>query len=399
MHSSKKQRSIYIYDNLAIMMNPKTLVFSDSSYEKDYELDANRDNVLLTRFAVILTALLFAIYATLDPYTYPSYYYYLWLIRFFVVMFLLLLFIYSFNENYIKNMQTTAFMQIFVVGGGLLSLFLFPTENSFKYVFTANYVLIPVGMFVMTGLRFKNVLLTSAILTITIYIIIFTQFNILSMTYYIFLFTSVTVISIVGAYFTELYRRKLFLKNRYTDRILGELSLANKKLENLSITDELTKVRNRRSFNETIKREINRARRDEKQIAFMMIDIDFFKLYNDTYGHLEGDKALKKVAKALEDTFQRSSDFVFRLGGEEFGVLLCDTKKDDAQTLACRVCTTVEELKIEHKASIVNESVTISVGMSYRKVENEIDENFFMKSADDALYEAKETGKNRCVFA
>ena len=394
----KKKNSLYIHADLNVKMNPKTLEFCDSGYEKKYHRKTNIDNVLLTRLALVITGLLFIVYALLDEYTYPSYYHYLWAIRFSVVLSLALLFIYSFNNNYVKNIQATAFMQIIIVSAGLISLFLFPEENSYKYVFTANYVLIPSGLFVLTGLRFKNTLKASLFLTLIIYIVVITQFEILNTIYYIFLFTAITVVSIVGAYFTELYKRKFFLKEIYSDKLFEELEKVNDKLKNLSTIDELTQIHNRRSFNNVIVREINRARRDQKYIAFMMVDIDFFKLYNDSYGHLKGDETLKKIAKSLEDTFKRSQDFVFRLGGEEFGVLLSDTDKVSCEASAVYMCEKVKALKIEHIESKVNEYVTISAGVFYTKIDDKVDANFLIKKADDALYEAKELGRDRFVL-
>jgi len=386
------------YSDLSSEMNPMTLEFHDAIDEKNYITTSNKDNAVITQFWIVLTVLLFLVYGVLDPYTYPQQYHYIWIIRAVVVLFLSMVFVYTFNKNYVDKIQTIAFMQIFIVGGGLILMFLFPEENSYKYVFIANYVLIPTGMFVMTGLKFKNTLLAAIVLTLIIYIIVITQFDILGTAYYIFLFTSVTVISIGGAYFTELYRRKLFLKEMYTSVLLKELKEANDKFALLSVTDELTQVKNRRSFNEIIKREIRRARRDKTQIAFIMVDIDFFKLYNDSYGHLKGDEALVKVAQAIENTFGRSHDFVFRLGGEEFGVLLCDTNRRDSEKLALKMCSKIRELKLEHKASNINDFVTVSAGVCCRTVDSEIDENIFMKNADDALYAAKEAGRNRCVF-
>jgi diguanylate cyclase (GGDEF)-like protein len=277
-------------------------------------------------------------------------------------------------------------------------MFLFPEENSYKYIFTANYALIPSGLFVLTGLRFKNVLKVALFLTLIIYIVVITQFGTLNTAYYIFLFTSITVISIVGAYFTELYRRKFFLKEKYTETLLEELETVNNKLHHISVTDELTQINNRRSFNEIINREISSAREDEKYIAFIMVDIDFFKLYNDHYGHLAGDETLKKVAQSLEKSFQKSTDFVFRLGGEEFGILLSDCDKKSCEQSVKNMHRNIKELKIEHEESSVHEYVTISSGLIYTKVDEKIDANHLIKKADEALYKAKNLGRDRYVF-
>ena len=394
----KWQNSLYIHADLNVKMNPKTLEFFDNIYEKMYHIESNTGNVLLTQLAILVTGFLFTIYAILDPYTYPSYYQYIWLIRFLVVFFLVSLFIYSFNKDYVYNIQRTAYMQIIVSSVGLISMFLFPEENSYKYIFTANYALIPSGLFVLTGLRFKNMLKVTFFLTLIIYIVVITQFEILNTTYYIFLFTSITVISIVGAYFTELYKRKFFLKEKFTNKLLEELEIVNNKLQNLSVTDELTQVHNRRSFNKIIKREINRAKQNQKYIAFIMVDIDFFKLYNDSYGHLAGDEALIKVAKSLEETFESSHNFVFRLGGEEFGILLTNCDKESCERSLNKMYKKIKDLKIEHNRSTVNKYITISSGLVYTKIDAKMDSNYIIKEADDALYEAKELGRNRYIF-
>jgi len=393
-----QKNSLYVHADLNVKMNRKTLEFCDEEYEIMYHAKSNIDNALLTRLALLLTASLFFIYAALDSYTYPSYYQYIWFIRFIVILILGSLFIYSFNKNYVENIQKIALIQIAVTSAGLIAMFLFPEENSYKYVFMANYVLIPSGLFVLTGLRFKSMLKTTFYLTLTIYIVVISQFEILNTTYYIFLFTSITIVSIVGAYFTELYKRKFFLKEKYTEKLLVELEQLNEKLQSLSYTDELTGINNRRHFNEIIKREVNRAKRDQKHIAFIMVDIDFFKLYNDNYGHLEGDETLRKIATSLKNTFKRSQDFVFRLGGEEFGVLLTESDEDSCRKSAIQMCEQIKSLKIEHKTSRVNKYVTISAGMFYTKVDNSIDINVLIKKADEALYEAKDLGRDRCVF-
>ena len=143
-----------------------------------------------------------------------------------------------------------------------------------------------------------------------------------------------------------------------------KLKRANKKLENVSYTDSLTGLYNRRYFNLIYDRELKRAKRTHNYITFMMLDIDYFKQYNDTYGHIEGDFALKSVAKVLNDTLKRPGDFVFRLGGEEFGVLLAETSESNSATIARNICDAIRGREIKHKNSKVNEFLTISVGVA-----------------------------------
>ena len=177
-----------------------------------------------------------------------------------------------------------------------------------------------------------------------------------------------------------------------------KLRVANKKLETVSYTDSLTSLHNRRYFNFIYDKELKRAKREGSYITFMMLDIDFFKQYNDTYGHIEGDYALKSVAKVLKDTLQRPGDYVFRLGGEEFGVLLTQTDATNSAKLAQTLCDTVRDREIKHETSKAGDFLTISVGVVSCLADNELNEDTLISHADKMLYEAKESGRDRYVI-
>jgi len=177
-----------------------------------------------------------------------------------------------------------------------------------------------------------------------------------------------------------------------------KLRRANKKLENVSYTDSLTGLHNRRYFNMIYERELKRAKRNNSYITFMMLDIDFFKQYNDTYGHIEGDFALKSVAKVLKDTLRRPADFVFRLGGEEFGVLLIQTDESNSAKLAREVCDAVRGREIKHESSKVNQYLTMSIGVVCCIADDALNEDILISRADEMLYEAKETGRDRYII-
>ena len=178
-----------------------------------------------------------------------------------------------------------------------------------------------------------------------------------------------------------------------------KLKIANKKLENASYTDTLTGLHNRRYFNLIYDRELKRAKRVKSFITFMMLDIDFFKQYNDTYGHIEGDYALKAVAKVLKDTLKRPSDFVFRLGGEEFGVLLSGANESDSARLAQDICDAIRAREILHENSKVNKYLTISIGLVCCVADDALDDELLISSADDMLYNAKENGRDRYAIS
>jgi diguanylate cyclase (GGDEF)-like protein len=177
-----------------------------------------------------------------------------------------------------------------------------------------------------------------------------------------------------------------------------KLKIANKKLENASYTDSLTNLHNRRYFNFIYEKELKRAKRNKNYITFMMLDIDFFKQYNDTYGHVEGDFALKSVAKVLKDSLRRPSDYVFRLGGEEFGVLLSETDESHSARLAREICNAVRAREIKHEASKVNQYLTISIGVVCMIADEKLDEELLISRADDMLYRAKESGRDRYII-
>lgn len=168
-----------------------------------------------------------------------------------------------------------------------------------------------------------------------------------------------------------------------------------KRVEELLITDGLTGIYNRRFFNESLPRAINTAKRDRKYFSFLMMDIDHFKQYNDTYGHQEGDHVLIEVAKAIKSSLKRSSDMCFRLGGEEFGVIFESLDPLEAYDIANTIRENVQNLKIAHKKSSTSEYVTISIGLVTKKsTENLVDDEIY-KEADNYLYKAKESGRNR----
>ena len=172
----------------------------------------------------------------------------------------------------------------------------------------------------------------------------------------------------------------------------------NTKLEQASYTDTLTGIFNRRYFNLVYEREFKRASRAQIPITFIMVDIDYFKPYNDTYGHLQGDVALQNVARVLRTSLARPGDFAFRLGGEEFGIVLSDTDATSARQMAERLRFNVESLNMEHKGNKNTGIVTISLGAICVTPTMSMNNETLLHTADTNLYAAKERGRNQVVF-
>lgn len=201
----------------------------------------------------------------------------------------------------------------------------------------------------------------------------------------------------------ELRTHKEHLEELVNERT-RELELNNQELnrniqliEKLSVTDELTGVYNRRYFNTVFYEEVNRAKQNKGLLSFIMFDIDHYKKFNDTYGHYEGDNALRTLGKRLREYVRPLSDFVFRLGGEEFGVVASGLTSEESWELAEGIRSVVEELRIEHAMSKTSRYLTVSVGVATVQVDA-MNENDIYKLADDALYQSKAGGRNRVTL-
>jgi len=166
-------------------------------------------------------------------------------------------------------------------------------------------------------------------------------------------------------------------------------------MRELTLTDVLTGVANRRSFNEAMDNEWRRCARAETPLALIMIDIDQFKNYNDAYGHQAGDLCLQQVAAAMKRSAGRPPDLLARYGGEEFIILLPAVALDGAQVVAERLLEEVRSLNLPHQASAVADRVTVSMGVASVQPSDDNDPDALIRAADALLYRAKETGRNR----
>ena len=183
-------------------------------------------------------------------------------------------------------------------------------------------------------------------------------------------------------------------KTKALEEKIVQLELTEKKLNRLIRIDELTGVYNRRAFEEIFDLEWARTIRSNGSFSALMIDIDNFKIFNDTYGHLVGDECLKDIAKIIEKTLRRITDKVARLGGEEFIVLLPETDSKGAELIAEEIRKNIEDLEIVNEGVETSEFVTVSIGISSVKPTRFMEKKEFIDCADKALYTAKKNGRN-----
>jgi diguanylate cyclase (GGDEF)-like protein/PAS domain S-box-containing protein len=185
-------------------------------------------------------------------------------------------------------------------------------------------------------------------------------------------------------------------ERKKTEQQLLELQ---KQLEEFSYKDGLTEVANRRMFDTVLEQEWLEAKRNQHPLSLVMIDIDFFKQFNDLYGHLQGDEVLKRVAHTLNAAGLRAKDFFARFGGEEFALILPETNAESAIKIAERCRNLIFKQQIPHAASDISQLLTISIGVSSIIPASNQQPKAFVEFVDSLLYQAKDSGRNRTVMA
>jgi diguanylate cyclase (GGDEF)-like protein len=207
-------------------------------------------------------------------------------------------------------------------------------------------------------------------------------------------FVLIGVVLVSIAFFIERRERLSFLNEVLVEVKSHELSRINRHLITIAREDALSGLANRRAFDDTLVIEWDRARREEQPISLLFMDVDHFKLYNDTYGHSAGDDCLRQVAGAIKKAVLRPADLTARYGGEEFVVLLPTTDGMGAEEVAERILRTVDSMAIPHKRSLVSYHVTVSIGICTLLPSDKNTIALFIENADAALYKAKTSGRH-----
>lgn len=197
----------------------------------------------------------------------------------------------------------------------------------------------------------------------------------------------------------QLQLKNALLEQEIRDRQAAEAALAaaNLELQRLARSDGLTQLANRRFLNEFLEREWGRLLRHQQPLSLILLDIDFFKLYNDTYGHLAGDQCLRQVASLLQTTVRRPSDLVARYGGEEFVIVLPQTPMAGAIEVATILRQKIHALQLPHKGSPISPWVTLSLGIASTIPTSKTSWTELLNWADQALYQAKQAGRDRLM--
>ncbi|MFB2838979.1 diguanylate cyclase domain-containing protein [Floridanema evergladense] len=188
------------------------------------------------------------------------------------------------------------------------------------------------------------------------------------------------------------------LANLLIRELYNKIEKANQELQRLATVDGLTNLANRRQFDQYLSQQWQQMRRHIDWLSLVIVDVDYFKLYNDNYGHLAGDFCLQEVAKAIKNSINRSTDLVARYGGEEFAVILPATSAEGAIFLAEKIIKNVRTLEIAHEKSPISSYVTVSLGVASMIPDLEMTPANLITSADEALYAAKASGRDRYIL-
>lgn len=352
------------------------------------------------RSALITGILLYGVFGALDSFIFPDSRVYMWLIRYLVVIpmgIFVLAMTFRIKEERIIHMIHSAL--IVVAGLGITAMVYLAIKNNKAFMYYGGLLLVVFYAYSLSGLRFYYAAFSSISITILYPIIdlaiIQTPKEQLIMN--MFFLVSANLLGLPISYMLERQRRKDFLLTALLAVERSKTEELIEKLKAISYLDGLTGIPNRRHFEEKVNKEWVRSLRSGKPLSLLMADIDFFKRYNDSEGHLKGDECLKEVAKIIESVLRQHIDMVARYGGEEFVIVLPETSLDQAVSVAERVRRAVEDLKIPHPNSEVSDYITVSIGVTSIIPRRGLEISEIIKRADTALYRAKREGRNRVV--
>ncbi|WP_369919690.1 diguanylate cyclase [Marinomonas polaris] len=181
------------------------------------------------------------------------------------------------------------------------------------------------------------------------------------------------------------------------DEFSNTINTQTRRLESLSLTDSLTNIANRRAFDQRLLVELSSDKSSRYDLSILLIDVDYFKQYNDTYGHISGDEALQKIASSLESIINKETDLLARYGEEEFVVILPNKSAKQAEEIAQQMKQVIELINIEHKTSKIADAITVSIGIVTRVKNGKTDTDTLMKNADIALYHSKAQGRDQAT--
>ncbi|WP_224983655.1 diguanylate cyclase [Geomonas agri] len=351
------------------------------------------------RVALLTGLILYAVFGLVDGLLLPADRAHMWFIRYAVVCPTVIAGLaFTYCAQLRRFMQPVVSLVMLVGSLGIVSMVYYDPTPTKNYYYSGLLLLI-MGAFTFVSLRLRYAVYWAVITTVA-YEVVAIYINHTDLTILIQNSFSIIATIIIGAFSNSLmenYLRRDFLNANLLEHENRQLQNATLELRRLSISDPLTGLGNRRHFEVMLDQEWQRAVRSERHIALIFLDIDFFKNFNDNYGHQAGDNCLKVVAQELGRFARRPGDTAARYGGEEFVLLLSGIGLADAATIAKACRKAVEALQIPHSHSPVAAVVTVSAGVAAMIPDLDADRQQLVEAADQALYRAKLKGRNNVV--
>lgn len=259
------------------------------------------------------------------------------------------------------------------------------------YITNVAWVVFPYFMSMLL-LGFRNGAVVSIVYLVASITAVFVRFSVALDDFSLINQISISIASACAFAFAAYYEKS---RSKNEEELLAN----NREIEKMSHLDGLTGLFNRRFFDRALHQEFHRAKRERQSVALIFLDVDLFKNYNDTFGHLQGDACLGEVADAINASISRSTDTATRFGGDEFAILLPNTDRNGVQVVAERIMDIIRGKAIPHTSSFVSGFVTLSLGIALLSLEEDHNPTDLIRRADRALYASKENGRNRVTFA
>lgn len=361
-------------------------------FESEFQHNFFKKNFFALRLILFFGLVLYSGFSLIDIYTLPDWPTIVTIRLLFISPPLIFILCLCFTRLYERFHQLLALLFAITMIVGLTTCAIYVPAH-YKDIFYQSLSAVAFSLVVLTALQFRY----TVFLCITIMIAFNISYYFSGMKetpYYFwgflgnnFILAGVMIVCVAVSYYHEMSLRKEFLLNQL-------INFKNKLLEYVSRVDEITGLGNRHQLEEVISAEWNRALRYQYPLAVLFADFDYFKQYNDTYGHQAGDKALQSVGLAFSTCIKRAGDFVGRYGGDEFMVILTNTTLEDAIKVANNIMSHIEQLAIPHVNSTISDNITVTIGISVMvPTAKELQKNL-VKQADLALQKGKNSKRN-----
>jgi len=376
--------------------------------EQRFLSDFRKSAIHQTRIVSILGAVLFLLFGLMDRWLVYTHWRDVLLIRYAIILpILFIIFGLSFSKKIENSIEWLSMLGVGVVGLGLLAISVLAV-SPFNYAYYLGMMLVIVFGATLLRMRFIIVVMLNLwmflvfiicilLLSKPLYLPSLGKMNSIIAPLLIFYWLSMMLVACFNSYLFERFSRNQFIQSLLLQYEADELKKMGNRLHQLSITDGLTDLANRRHFESFAKKYYVRAIEQKQYLAIVMVDVDFFKYFNDFYGHQKGDEALQKIAKVLQRHSKRDGELAARYGGEEFVLMYFGQSLEQVAVIAESLRLSVELLNIRHESRDDMDRVTVSVGVSVKSPDSEASWESILNEADERLYKAKKQGRNRVV--